>query len=153
MSAVSGPRPSRTRSRVSREELGARPGLGEPEPIEIGGLADRVVDVRCGAEGQLDAHRHQRRQNVREDDGGVEPEAADRLQRHLGGDLGRAAHGQEVTGLLSDLAVLGQVASGLAHHPHRRPVDLFRQRTPSGSGSLRARLRVEDTKPTMNSEF
>ena len=60
-------------------------------------------------------------EDVGEDDGGVEGEPADGLQRDLGGELGRAADLEELV-LLAELAELGEVAAGLPHHPHRRPL-------------------------------
>src|SRR5207248_95841 len=44
--------------------------------------------------------------------------AADRLQRHFGGEIGPAGERGEVHGR-ADFAVLGQVAPGLAHDPDR----------------------------------
>src|SRR5207302_3481165 len=45
----------------------------------------------------------------------------ERLQARLDGELGRAAHGEEVV-LLAQRPVLGQVAARLAHDPERRAV-------------------------------
>ena len=61
-------------------------------------------------------------EDVAEDDRGVHAEDVHRLQRHLDGQLGRAHHREEV-GALAHRAVLGQIAAGLAHHPHGRPLD------------------------------
>ena len=46
---------------------------------------------------------------------------AQRLQRDLGGLLGGAARLEDVA-IAAQLAVLGQVAAGLAHEPHRRAI-------------------------------
>ena len=58
-------------------------------------------------------------EDVGEQDGRVDADEVDRLHRDLDGELGRAAHLEEAV-LLADGAVLGHVAAGLAHHPHRR---------------------------------
>jgi len=71
---------------------------------------------------EADAHGLERQQDVGEDDGGVQLEAAQRLQGDLGGDVGAHAHLQERE-LLADGAVFGQVAARLTHEPHRRRVD------------------------------
>ena len=86
-------------------------------------------DHRTRIEVDLNAHALERRHDVAEEDRGVHAEPPDRLDRHLGGELGRLGQGEEV-GLLADLAVLGQVATGLAHDPHRR---VRRRLTPAGS--------------------
>ena len=59
-------------------------------------------------------------ENIREDDGGVEVEAADRLQRDFGGEFRGEAKIEEAAGLGAYLAVLRQIATGLPHHPDRR---------------------------------
>ena len=56
-------------------------------------------------------------QNIREDDGGVEVEAADRLQRHLGGIIRREAQIEKAAGLGAQFTVFRQIAPGLPHHP------------------------------------
>jgi hypothetical protein len=83
------------------------------------------VDVGAGRKGELRSHRHQRGEDVGEDDRGIEVEPVNRLQRHLDGDLGCAAHRQEVAGTTTDLTVLRQVPARLAHDPDRRPIDRF----------------------------
>ncbi len=59
-------------------------------------------------------------ENIREDDRGVEVEAADRLQRHFGGEFGREAQIEEAAGFGADFPVFRQIATGLPHHPDRR---------------------------------
>ena len=71
--------------------------------------------------------------DVREHHGRVHVVPAHRLQRHLGGQLGRPVDLEERV-LLADRAVLGQRASGLPHEPHRRPLDGF---TPRGADEQR----------------
>ena len=60
-------------------------------------------------------------QEVAEEDGRVEPEGADGLQRHLDRELGGAAQLEQRVAL-SKGAVLGHVSAGLSHEPHRRGV-------------------------------
>ena len=107
------------------QKLGAPPRIGKPQPIEIARLSNRVRDMGRGAETELDSGRHQRRQDVGEDDRRVEAEPADRLQGYFSRNLRGATHGQEVSGLLSDLAILGKIPPRLPHHPYRRPVHRF----------------------------
>jgi hypothetical protein len=68
-------------------------------------------------------HRVRHREDVREQDRGVEREAVERLQRHLAGEIRVHAQVHEAAGLLPRGAVLGQVSPGLAHHPHRGDID------------------------------
>jgi hypothetical protein len=46
--------------------------------------------------------------------------AADRLQRHLGGEIRREAEIEKAAGSGANIAVFGQVTAGLVHHPERR---------------------------------
>ena len=73
-------------------------------------------------ERQLETHADERRQDVGEDDGGVEPKGANGLQRHLGGELGRANDVEDAV-LLAQGPVLRHVAPRLAHEPDRRAFD------------------------------
>ena len=84
---------------------------------ERSGCAIDGPGVNC----DLDAERFERRHDVAEDDRRVERKTAQRLQRDLRGDLRRARHLQERRALF-DREVLGQIASGLAHDPNRRPL-------------------------------
>ena len=72
----------------------------------------------------LETHRTPERvgnhQNVGEDDRGIEAEAPDRLQRDLGGEIRVEAEIEETAGLGADLAIFGQIAASLPHHPDRR---------------------------------
>ena len=66
------------------------------------------------------AERVRNHQDVGEDDRGIELEAADRLQRHLGRVVRRETEIEEAAGLGAQLAILRQVTSRLSHHPDRR---------------------------------
>ncbi len=81
----------------------------------------RVHDRRTRVELDLDAERLERRHDVAEDDGRVERKTAQRLQRDLRGDLGRARHLQERRALFNR-EILGEIASGLAHDPNGSPI-------------------------------
>jgi hypothetical protein len=59
-------------------------------------------------------------ENIREDDRGIEVEAADRLERHLGGIFRREAQIEKAARLGAQFAIFRQIAAGLAHHPDRR---------------------------------
>ena len=65
------------------------------------------------------------------------PRFAHRLQRDLGGEVGRAAQIEERIAL-AQRAVLGHVAAGLPHEPDRRRVDRF---APAGFEESRFRRR------------
>ena len=69
-------------------------------------------------DGEHDVGEHHRR---------VDAVAADRLERHLGAELGLPADLEEAVAL-ADLAVLGQRAAGLAHEPDRRALDVLAPR-------------------------
>ena len=72
----------------------------------------------AGDEAQLQAHRLDRQQQVGEDDGGIDVEDLDRLQRDRRGQIRPLAHLEDAV-LGADLAVLLQVPAGLPHEPHR----------------------------------
>src|SRR5690606_25377050 len=83
--------------------------------------ADGRIEARPFAwpEAELHAHGLGHDEDVGEDDGGVEAEAPDGLQRHLARELWRLAEAEEVR-LRPHRAVLGQVAPGLPHDPDGR---------------------------------
>ena len=103
----------RIRSRPSgRSRGGRRPGR----------RPDRRRELRAPlVELHLDPHRRERDQDVGEEDDAVHPEAPEGLHRDLDGrrDVGAEVEEREA---LADLAVLGEVAAGLAHEPHGRVV-------------------------------
>ncbi len=91
------------------------------QPIDVLGGPQRRVDRRPLSLGvrQVQPGALHRQQEIREDDGGVDPQALDRVDRDLRHQVGVAAHLQErATG--ADLPVLAHVAAGLAHEPDRR---------------------------------
>ena len=68
-------------------------GLGDEEPLDVGERPDRLLDDRADALDELDvdAHRGDRGHDVREHHRRVDAVAADRLERHLGAELGVCA--------------------------------------------------------------
>ncbi len=76
------------------------------------------------------AERMRHHQYVREQDRRIHAEAADRLQRRLGGELGREAEIEEGWGAFPELAIFRQVAPGLAHQPERRHRQSFAGKRP-----------------------
>src|SRR5439155_25766882 len=98
---------------------------GRAAPLErrdVATLADAGAHLRPGVELDRNAHGHERDQDVREENRGVEGEAFDRLRGHLRAQFWRAADLEEGV-LLTDRAVLGQVAAGLQHDPDRSLLD------------------------------
>jgi hypothetical protein len=96
-------------------------------------LADRVAVAQRGREHrphafvdrEVHAHRLRHHEDVAEDDRSIHTHDVHGLQRHFGGQLGIAAHLEETARLGAHRAVFGQVASRLAHHPHRRAFHHF----------------------------
>ena len=116
-----------------RIERGAHPAQRFIHRLELGevglrrqrlDLLRRIQRIEPRAFADLEPDRAAERvgndQNVGEDDRGVEIEAADRLQRDLGGEFRREAEIEEAAGFGAHLAVFRQIAAGLAHHPDRR---------------------------------
>jgi hypothetical protein len=98
-------------------------------------FAQRALEARALALGEIqaEAHRVGHGEDVGKQDGGVQLEACQRLQRDLAGQLRVLAQLQEAAGAAPGLVVLGQVASGLAHQPDRGVVDgLAQQGTQEG---------------------
>jgi hypothetical protein len=62
-------------------------------------------------------------EDVGKQDRRIEAEAADRLQGDLDGEVGIVAEVEEASGAFTRLAVLRQIAAGLAHHPDGRRED------------------------------
>ncbi len=131
-----------------------RQGLGHPRHGFVDGrerLVDRVGRFQPGEirrsrhggkprplafdEAQIRAEGLGHQQDVGEEDRRVEVVAADRLQRHLGGEIGGVAEIEEAASRCPDLAILRQIPAGLAHHPDRRNRQpLAGQRTQQGFG-------------------
>ena len=99
----------------------ARPvGLDAQSGEILSGLDRRQARALAALEAHALAERVGHHQNVGEQDRGVEAEAADRLQRRLGGEGGRVAEVDEGARRGADFPVFREVAPGLTHQPHRR---------------------------------
>jgi hypothetical protein len=100
-------------------EAGDAQELGYVRCRADGGRQDRAV---AGPVLQGLPQRGGDLRKVREEDGGIERETADRLQGDLDGMLGRIAEPHHAPGGLTDPVILGQVPPGLPHQPDRRPL-------------------------------
>ena len=99
-------------------------GSKRRDAVEVGLGPQRLLDRRAFAldEVERNAHRLERQQQIGEQDRRVDVDAADRLQRDFGREVGRAADVEQRMALAQG-AVLAHVAAGLAHEPDRRRVD------------------------------
>ena len=109
-----------------RLEEGRHPLLGVegPQALHVARGRDRLEDDGADALADLEreAQALERQRDVGEQDRRVDPQPLDRLERHLGAEIGDAGDLQEAVPL-PHRAVLGERAARLAHEPHRRPVD------------------------------
>ena len=101
-----------------------RLGLERSEAVQVSVVPKRHVDHRptSGHDLDPDADRGQGHDDVREQDGGVDPVTAYRLQGELGGEL-RLGDGVEDVAVAAERPVLGQRPARLAHEPHRCALD------------------------------
>ena len=93
------------------------------QAIDVGGIPQRLFQHRSATRLDPDRHAERRegRHDVPEQDRRVERHPPQRLQRQLG-DLLRLADRFEDVPVPSELSVLRQVATRLAHEPDGRPV-------------------------------
>ena len=86
--------------------------------------ADGLFDDRTfsGGEVEWQAHDFKGQQQISEDDGGIDAEKFRGCDGDFGGECRLLADFQKRV-LLADCAVLGHVASGLAHEPDGSAVD------------------------------
>ncbi len=98
--------------------------VGHAELVDVGLAAYRVCELRALALGkaQAQAHRVGDGEDVGEQDGRVQLEPLQRLQRHFAGEFRILRQRHEAAGAGAGGAVFGQVAAGLAHDPDRRGV-------------------------------
>ena len=94
------------------------------QPIDVGGLADRPLDRGAFPLDEVDrqAHRPEGQQQIGKENGGVDVDEIDRLQRDGDGELGMTADFQEGMAF-PQRPVVGHVAPRLAHEPDRRRID------------------------------
>ncbi len=98
--------------------------LEQLEPIDICAVGDRSLNLRSFAFDEIErqSHRLEGKQQVGEQDGRVDVDRVDRLQRHVGGEVRLAADVEQGVSL-ADGAVVGHVAAGLTHEPDGGDID------------------------------
>ncbi len=96
-------------------------GLESAKAVEVGRLAERLLGDGTGAGLDVDAEPHGvgRHDDVAVEHGGVDAVPVHWLERDLGGELGLLDRVEDRP-VTAHLPVLGQMASCLAHEPHRR---------------------------------
>jgi hypothetical protein len=99
--------------------------IGNRQRLDVRCTAHHLLEARtfAGLEVQAEPHGVRHGEDIGEEDRGIQWIAIQRLQGHLAGELRIHAQAHEVTGLGAAGPVFGQVAAGLAHHPHRGDVD------------------------------
>ena len=100
-------------------QLYRRIGCGERRDVSL--IAQRPLEAWPLALGEMqaEAHRVGHGQDVGEKDCRVERKALERLQRHFGGERRGLGERKEASRPAPRLVVLGEIAAGLAHQPHR----------------------------------
>jgi hypothetical protein len=85
-------------------------GIGYAEPVDIARAAHGSLDSRslAGLELEPELHRVWNRQDVREQDRGIEPESRERLQRDLAREIRRRAELEKTAGVRARSTVLGR---------------------------------------------
>ncbi|OIQ72645.1 hypothetical protein GALL_457280 [mine drainage metagenome] len=98
-------------------------------------FAQRTLELGAFALGEIQPkpHRVRHGEDVGEQDGGVQRESRQRLQRHFGGEIRVLAQIEKAAGALARGIVFRQVAAGLAHHPYRRVLSGLTQQRPQES--------------------
>ena len=158
---ISGTRPPSSRLiwRIASSTCAsASRGSNRRTRVEVGLGAQRVLDRRPFAldEVERDAHRLERQQQIGEQDRRVDLDAAHRLQRDFGREIGRSAELEQRIAL-AQRAVLAHVAAGLAHEPDGRRVDrlpaagLEESATRVGQWVTLRRLRARPTRSSSHS--
>ena len=102
------------------------PHVGHLHPIDVRRGRDRLGDHRPDSLDQLDVdpHAQHRRDDVGEEHGRVNAVPPHRLESHLGAELRRVRNLEERVAFAQS-AILGERPAGLAHEPHRGPLDLL----------------------------
>ena len=95
--------------------------IGHEQRLHIVFGTDGFLETRTFPllEAQPQSHGIRNGQDVGKQDGGVQREALERLQRDLAGQLGRLAQRHETARAGTGGVVFGQVAPSLPHQPHR----------------------------------
>ena len=108
-----------------------------PRPHGRHDRPDPLVDV------ELDPQSRQGREYVAEEYAPVGAVVAVRLERHLHGHVGYLGPLAEGGVPLAQIAVFGNVPSGLPHHPHRHPLGLLAPRGADQEGIDRLPGRID----------
>ena len=98
--------------------------LEAAQPVDVGGAPDRPVDRRPFAldEIEVEAHRGEGQEEIREEDRGVDVDHVDWLKRDGDGELGLAADlEQGIT--LPERAIVRHVPARLTHEPDGCGID------------------------------
>jgi hypothetical protein len=123
-------------------------GVGRRKGVDLGAGVEAVDHLNAAgiAEGVGLAEGLGDDEDVGEEDSRIEGEAAERLERDLGGE-GGSLHHFEKRRLRFERAILRQVTAGLAHHPERRALERLAgaggEETFAGSHGDGEGLRVE----------
>ena len=136
---MSGIRPPSSRliwRMASKVNASASRGSTTRTRVDVGGRSHRALDGRALAldEVEGDAHRLERQQQIGEQDRRVDVDAAHRLQRDFGREVGRAAELQKCV-VLAERAIFRHVAAGLPHEPDGRRDRRIRAGTRAEIGS------------------
>jgi hypothetical protein len=126
------------------DERDVRFGLEDAQGVDAALVTDRLGQARAGvADRDLGPHAGDGDEDVAEQDGRVDAEPLDRLQRDLGGEVRPAAQLHEPDPGPHRL-VLGHVAARLAHDPDGRRVDRLSPASPQEPIGARHPARVPD---------
>ena len=89
-------------------------GRRNPEQVDVARRGDRISDPRTvsGRELELEPHPDERRQDVREDDRGVEPECVDGEERDLRSQLGSRDELEQLVALAQS-PIVGEISPRL----------------------------------------
>ena len=95
-----------------------------PHAAEVVLRLQGMLDGRSLAPDKVEPHPHrlERQQQIRKQNGRVNVDPPNRLEGHLGREIGGTAEVEERVALAQG-AVLAHIAAGLAHEPHGRRVD------------------------------
>ena len=100
------------------------PRIETMQPIDVSAGSHRIVDRRPFTldEVEVQSHRGEGQQQIREEDGGVDVDRIDWLQRDGDGELRLAANLEQRISL-PERAIFGHVPAGLSHEPDGRGID------------------------------
>ena len=111
-------------------------GVQRAQGIHLGHAPDRIADLGAFAldDVEIDPHARQGCEDVGEQDHAVGLEGVERLHRDLVGEIRVFGPLSEAGVLVPQVPVDLHVATGLAHHPHRRTLHRFTARSTQEQG-------------------